>query len=558
MPLAGPTGPVSSPEGPAMKRLLAAISAFGVTATAAGVAASLPAQAVPAATRASTGAVPSRAATIAWGVCADPTLQSLDAQCGYLAVPLDYARPNGAKVRLAVSRIRHTVPDAQYQGVMLTNPGGPGGSGLTLSVLGQYVPKGAGAAYDWIGFDPRGVGSSIPALSCIPDYFSPDRPDYVPTTQRLERFWLRKSASYARACGRNGGALLDHVKTTDSARDMDSIRKALGAKQINYYGFSYGTYLGQVYSTLFPHRVRRMVLDSNVDPRRVWYQANLDQDIAFERNIRIWFGWLARYDNVYHLGKTAAAVQRLWYREQDRLRAHPAGGVVGPDEWTDIFLTAGYYQFFWTELGDAFAGWVHHRDAATLVAEYQSTDSPGDDNGFAMYNAVQCTDAKWPQEWSTWKRDAWRTYRRAPFATWLNTWYNTACLYWPAKPGTPVKINGRQVAPALLIDETLDAATPYPGSLEVRRLFPRSRLLAEPGGTTHAGSLFGNACVDNQIADYLLSGALPKRRDGNRADAICQPLPQPVPQAASAKALTKTGTANTLSREVLTQLTRVG
>jgi pimeloyl-ACP methyl ester carboxylesterase len=66
------------------------------------------------------------------------------------------------------------------------------------------------------------------------------------------------------------------MKTTDSARDMESIRKALGARQINYYGFSYGTYLAQVYSTLFPSRVRRMVLDSNVDPRKVWYQANLD------------------------------------------------------------------------------------------------------------------------------------------------------------------------------------------------------------------------------------------------------------------------------------------
>ena len=80
-----------------------------------------------------------------------------------------------------------------------------------------------------------------------------------------------------------------------------------------------------------------------------------------------------------------------------------------------------------------------------------------------------------------------------------------------------------------MINETLDAATPYPGSIEVRRRFPHARLIAEPGGTTHAGSLFGNACVDDRIADYLLTGALPARVTGNRADLTCAPLPQPNP-----------------------------
>jgi pimeloyl-ACP methyl ester carboxylesterase len=89
---------------------------------------------------------------------------------------------------------------------------------------------------------------------------------------------------------------------------MDSIRAALGQRQINFYGYSYDTYLGQMYATLYPERVRRMVLDSNVDPRKIWYQANLDQDVAFQRNIEIWLGWLARFDSVYHLGSTRAAV----------------------------------------------------------------------------------------------------------------------------------------------------------------------------------------------------------------------------------------------------------
>jgi pimeloyl-ACP methyl ester carboxylesterase len=490
-------------------------------------------------------AAPANAGTahIDWGTCTNAGLVRAGAQCGFLSVPLDYSRPHGTKIQLAVSRIKHKTPDSQYQGIMLTNPGGPGGSGLTLSRLGEFVPNNAGDSYDWIGFDPRGVGSSKPALSCLPDYFGPDRPDYIPTTRDLEQTWLARSESYATACGENGGALLAHMKTTDSVRDMDSIRAALGAKQINYYGFSYGTYLGQVYSTLYPQRVRRMVLDSNVDPRQVWYQANLNQDVAFQRNIKIWFGWLAKYDSVYHLGTTEAAVEKLWYAEQDNLRAHPAGGVVGPDEWTDIFLLAGYYQVTWLDLADAFSGWVHTRDPQPIIDEYTAADSPGDDNGFAVYNAVQCTDVQWPTSWNKWRADNWRTYRIAPFETWGNAWFNAPCLYWPAKAGKPVHVDGRHVAGALLIDETLDAATPFEGSLEVRKLFPRSSLIAEPGGTTHAGTLFGNACVDNQIADYLATGKLPPRKPGNGPDTTCDPLPQPDPTAPSAAASSATASS---------------
>ncbi len=277
----------------------------------------------------------SAASSIKWGPCSDPDLAKAHAQCGDLQVPLDYDQPDSQQISLAVSRVVHTSPAADYQGVMLVNPGGPGGSGLGLSVLGQFVPNHAGDAYDWIGFDPRGVGSSKPSLSCLPHYFGYNRPYYVPETQELERTWLARSDAYAKACGANGRALLPHMKTTDAAKDMDSIRTALGAQQVNYYGFSYGTYLGQVYSTLFPSRVRRMVLDSNVDPRRVWYAANLDQDVAFDRNINIWFGWLAKYDKVYHLGTTEVAVRKLFYAEEQRLRKQPAGGLIGADEWVD-------------------------------------------------------------------------------------------------------------------------------------------------------------------------------------------------------------------------------
>lgn len=111
---------------------------------------------------------------------------------------------------------------------MLTNPGGPGGSGLGLATLGSDVPDGAGSTYDWIGFDPRGVGASTPSLSCDVAIDGYNRPYYVPQTPALEQTWLNRSRDYARKCGTAGGALLDHVTTLDTVQDMESIRQALG------------------------------------------------------------------------------------------------------------------------------------------------------------------------------------------------------------------------------------------------------------------------------------------------------------------------------------------
>ena len=477
---------------------------------------------------------------IAWGPCTETSLRAHKAECGFVTVPMDYAKPGGDKIQLAVSRIKHTVPDSRYQGVMLVNPGGPGGAGRPLAVIGSLVPKGVGAAYDWIGFDPRGVGASKPALSCDSGYTGYDRPAYVPTSPQLEATWLARAKRYAAACAKAGGALLGHLKTIDTVRDVDSIRLALGANQINYYGFSYGTYIGQVYATMYPERVRRMVLDGNVDPSRVWYGSNLDQDFAFNRNIKIYFRWIAKYDTVYHLGRSEREVERRFYTEQAKLAAKPAGGVIGPAELTDIFLQPGYYVFGWENVASAFSAWVVRHDAAPLKKLFD-TGNPqkaGADNGYAIYLSVQCTDAPWPHSWTTWAADNWSMHRRAPFETWGNAWYNAPCRVWPAEAGIPVTVSGETVPPILLLSESLDAATPFSGSLEVRKRFPRSILVEGVGGTTHAGSLFGDECVDDTVSGYLSAGVLPKRLKGVRSDKRCSPIPQPDPIKAVPKRAT--------------------
>jgi pimeloyl-ACP methyl ester carboxylesterase len=468
---------------------------------------------------------------IQWGECDNPRLVRAGAQCGLLEVPLDYAKPNGEKIKLAVSRVTHKSPDSEYQGPMLVNPGGPGGSGLIYATFGDLVPNGGGDDYDWIGFDPRGVGSSQPSLSCIPDYDGYNRPFYTPILPGLEQTWLKRSKDYAQACGRNGGKLLDNLTTVDSANDMESIRKALGAEQINYYGFSYGTYLGQVYGTLFPQRFRRVVFDGNVNPTRVWYDANIDQDVQFDKNIKTYFSWVAQYDSVYHLGTTERQVEALFYQKQAELLRAPAGGVIGPDEWTDIFLQAGYYVYGWADIANAFAGFVHDGDWQTLQQLYGTP--PFNDNGHAIYLAVSCTDKQWPTNWNKWRVDQWLTFARAPFETWGNVWFNAPCVYWPGEVDRPVNVDGRKVQSALLINETNDAATPYTGALEVRKRFPNSRLIEGVNGTTHSGSLSGVECTDSLIVDYLKTGALPARKPGNRSDVQCDPVPPPAAEASA-------------------------
>jgi pimeloyl-ACP methyl ester carboxylesterase len=479
------------------------------------------------------------APAITWGACTNAALAVRKAECGFLTVPLDHAKPGGTKIKLAVSRIRHTTPKSQ--GIMLVNPGGPGSPGLALAVLGESVPAGAGKAYDWIGLDSRGVGTSVPALTCDAAYTGYNRPPYVPSTKAIEKAWLARAAGYAAKCDKAGGALLDHLKTVDNVRDLESLRQALGEKQINFYGFSYGTYLGQVYATLHPERVRRMVLDGNVDPRGVWYRSNLAQNLAFEKTIKKYFAWLAAHDGVYHLGKTGAAVEKLFYATQAALAKAPAGGVIGPNELTDVFLQAGYYVFGWSSLADAFAAWIAKKDPKPLRALFDEANPQvaGSDNGYAVYLAVQCTDAKWPKSWPKWQRDNSRMNRVAPFETWGNAWFNAPCRTWGAKAGKPVGVTGVKAPPVLLVGETLDAATPFSGSLEVRKRFPRAALVEGVGGTTHAGSLFGNACVDNVIAAYLKTGALPKRIRADASDLKCKPLVPPAPAERASTSLSR-------------------
>lgn len=474
----------------------------------------------------------------AWKKCGTDDYPTL--QCASLKVPLDHARPSGRQITLALSRVPHTAKT--YQGPLLVNPGGPGGSGLSLAgFVASSLPKAVAAQYDVIGFDPRGVGASKPALDCVPGFFDPVRPDSVPSTPALARKNLERAKSFAAACGKKYKDLLPYINTESAVRDMDSIRRAVGAKKINYFGYSYGTYLGAVYAKLFPERVRRLVLDSIVDPTGVWYDDNLSQDYAFNDRHRALMAWIASYDSTYKLGTDLEKIEAKWYAMRKALAKKPAEGTVGASELEDTFIPGGYYNGYWPYLAEAFAAYVNDKNAEPLVEAYRNfaaIDASGD-NGFSVYSAVQCGDVSWPRDWGRWERDAWAVYEKAPFMAWNNTWYNAACASWPVAPRQPVNIANGKLPPVLLFQATDDAATPYQGGVRVHHMLARSSLVVEEGGGNHGITLSGNACLDKYLADYLSKGTVP--RGHGMIDAVCQKLPDPQPLTSKAAATTAHG-----------------
>jgi pimeloyl-ACP methyl ester carboxylesterase len=470
--------------------------------------------------------------TLNWRACSG---QLAGLQCASLQVPLNYADPGGRKITIALSMAPATGPAAEQQGVMLVNPGGPGEPGRSFAgFIASGVSKQVRADYDIVGFDPRGVGGSSPALSCDPAFFQGVRPDYIPADAAAEQVLINRAKDYAAGCQERFGWFLPYETTANSARDMDQIRQAFGVKQVTYYAFSYGTYLGQVFGTLFPGQVRRMVLDSTVDPTGAWYADNISQDFAFQGRLEAFFAWVAKDNSTYHLGSTAAQVQAAYYEIRAKLEKSPAPGPdgrpqIGPDELDDTILVGGYQNTAWPEFAQALSQYLSSGNTDLLSVAYQQNGTQ-DENEFAVYNAVECGDVNWPRNWAKWQSDTLRVYQTAPYMAWDNAWFNAACAFWPVTgPAKPFQVDGAKLPPVLMLQGTLDAATPYAGAQNAHKLLPSARMVVVEGGGNHGQSLASppDSCVDGYLNSYLVNGAVPEAP--GLVNATCAPVPDPTP-----------------------------
>ncbi|MFH8407679.1 alpha/beta hydrolase [Streptomyces sp. NPDC018019] len=499
---------------------------------------------------------------IAFGRCAPEEHLPSGVECGRLTVPLDYAHPRGKKITLTVSRARATGSAGERQGALVFNPGGPGASSMNFPLYAKTDRwRRTARAYDFVGYAPRGVGRSAP-LSCQDPAEFAKIPSASPRhpSEAFKRKKFAEAEAYAQGCARHAGSSLRHFTSANNARDLDMLRAGLGEKKLTYMGASYGTYFGAVYATLFPGHVRRMVFDSivNPDPRQIWYRNNLEQNLGFQRRWEDWGRWVAKHHKTYHLGTTPQAVLRTYDTVRERLGRRPLGGKVGSAQLQAAFLKTGYNDAYWPVRAAALATYVKGDPRLLLKqATPPAEGAKADENGNAVYTAVECNDGRWPRDLRVWDRDNTASARVAPFETWDNAWMNLPCAFWPrfsprnaaqdptryaeevteaalppaGAPHHPVDVRTAPGAlpPVLLLAAERDAATPYSGAVELRRRLSGSALVTERGAGTHGVSFGPNACANGHVERYLLTGRTPAR------DTVCAPRPEPRPLMPAAK-----------------------
>ncbi|MQY15565.1 Tripeptidyl aminopeptidase [Streptomyces sp. RB5] len=465
-------------------------------------------------------------AGITFGDCPESEDLPKAVRCGTVNVPLDYADPDGEQLELLVSHTPATGPKRARLGALVFNPGGPGGSGTYFPLLSRLPEwQKLARAYDFTGYAPRGVTPNAP-LSCQhPDEFgkAPSNSPQQPTAHD-KAAGVEDAKAYAAGCAANRG--IEHYTSLNNARDLEVLRAALRQPKLNYLGASYGTYFGALYATLFPERVGRFVFDSAVDPtpRKIWYENNLIQSLAFENRWSDFRRWVAKHDNVYGLGRTEDAVARSYDRVRTAVEKEPAGGKVGSTQLQAAFLRTGYADDFWPTAATALAEYAAGRPAALVdFAAPAPEERAAEENGNAVYTAVECNDAAWPTDFAVWDRDNTRLAVRAPFETWDNVWMNLPCAYWKAPRQRPADVRTApgELPPVLVLAAERDAATPYEGSKELHRRLAGSTLITERGSGSHGIAGGPNPCVNGHVDAYFLHGTVPD------SDASCGPHPEP-------------------------------
>ena len=441
-------------------------------------------------------------------------------QCARLLVPFDYQRPAWRRFSLPVIRLRATGPGARI-GSLVVNPGGPGGSGVQYALQARsQVSAAVRARFDVAGFDPRGVGGSIPAVHCLSDaeldrfFATSDTPGN--TAQRA--VVVSESKLFARGCEKQSGAVLPYVGTANAARDMDVLRAVLGDAKLTYLGKSYGTYLGTWYAQMFPSHVRALVLDGAVDPGEPSLAMNLVQAQGFQVALRSFVAdCLRRPACPFPRGETVSAAIARVQSMLNQAAAKPLQSQVPGQPGNSALLLTGvasalYSKSFWPYLRlgltTAFEG-----NGTVLVAlgdALVERDRSGHYSNLSSAElAVDCVDRPWPRNLATWQTAASGAARAAPMFGAAIMWGSLPCAYWPVRPAAPARLRGAGAPPILVVGNTRDPATPFRWAKALARDLKSGVLLAW-NGDGHTAYMMGSSCIESAVDKYLINLVPPR------------------------------------------------
>ncbi|MFI0259637.1 alpha/beta hydrolase [Streptomyces sp. NPDC017056] len=460
---------------------------------------------------------------LAWGTCVkgpDDTmgrdLEKAGVQCADVTVPLDYAAPGGRTITVAISRLKAT--DTRHRiGAILLNNGGPGGTAIDSPPAIRQAMKNVGPRYDIVGFDPRFTGRSTP-LDCG----WPVGTNIL--SAGLSRASFERQVAFqknlADKCRTTNASVLPHVTTRNTARDMDVIRGALGERKISYLGYSYGSYLGTVYTQLFPGRYDRVVLDGALAPDDYTPRPLRNALRENEQALSAWADWAARRDGTYGLGRTRAEVLATIGRIVTASARHPLTVGTGQESFRldDTQVPLLLFVAIADDTDPARAQLGEQLVVLRKAAAGQPTRlSPqfaallrlmltGEHSGEAQ-SAFLCGDKPAPRDPESYWRDFQRSRAKHPL---LGPLVNNIgpCAFWDRPREEPTRV--RHDAPALIVAATGDPCTTYRSSLDLHGLLPSSKLLTLKGANRHAlYGQYGNSCVDAKVNRYLATGELP-------------------------------------------------
>ncbi|MCS3779412.1 alpha/beta hydrolase [Tsukamurella ocularis] len=472
-------------------------------------------------------------------------------ECGTIAAPLDYTRPDGRQVQLALIRARtpHTDPstgsktgrDGGRVGSVLVNPGGPGASGVEfVAEQTEQLAAGVGDRFDIVGFDPRGIGASTPAIECLTANerdrrrASHSRTDH--TTAGIAR-QEQQARDFADKCAqRTGRDVLAHVGTADTVNDMDLLRQVLGDEKLTFLGYSYGTFLGARYASKHPERVRAMILDGAVNPAENTATMTINQYAGLQQAFSTYAADCAtRRMTQCPLGTdptpavTTAAFQQIVRPLIDRPaqagsagQGTGAGRVLSYGDAIDGTIQALYSPSLWPYLTVGLRNLRDRGEGRTLMQladAYNNRHSDGSySNATDALTAITCLDTDPITTQAAAGALAQNVRTVAPFADdgranpspdGQAAAARDACSFWPTPPTTlPQPINpGPQLPPVVVVSTTGDPATPYANGLALAQQLRGTVLTVD--GTQHTSSFTGTTCIDQPLRTYLETGQPP-------------------------------------------------